>query len=257
MNKNLIEEAISKLANAMRIYSEAHLKYAHLFKIDPEEAINNIDRLFEMKLEAFHTLYDVSKDVFKYFDYGDTALLILVRNAIHHRDHPLFYSLNWHLHLESGGKNWLGASFLLASHPTVHGGRLPMSHYVRLDDLDARIDPSLASPYIAKRSNKPEKAIEQFEVINSQLNLAKIRKRASEDRYPNDQIYLNLMPIFVSAICKVFKAMKAAEIGFKGLDAATYLRPFTTEISVDCSRLDFERLWFRGYGDLDLIPIPI
>ncbi|KXV74298.1 hypothetical protein AD951_00610 [Acetobacter malorum] len=60
MNKNLIEEAISKLANAMRIYSEAHWKYAHLFKIDPEEAINNIDRLFEMKLEAFHTLYDVS-----------------------------------------------------------------------------------------------------------------------------------------------------------------------------------------------------
>ncbi|KXV75400.1 hypothetical protein AD951_00055, partial [Acetobacter malorum] len=123
-----------------------------------------------------------------------------------------------------------------------------MSHYIRLDDLDARIDPSLASPYIAKRSNKPEKAIEQFEVINNQLNLAKIRKRASEDRYPNDQIYLNLMPIFVSAVCKVFKAMKAADIGFKGFkgfDAATYLRPFTTEISVDCSRLDFERLWFR------------
>lgn len=254
MNENLIEEAISKLANAMRIYSEAYFKNSYLLKIDPEEAINNIDRLFEMKLEAFHTLYDVSKDVFKYFNYGDTALLILVRNAIHHRDHPLFHSLNWRLHLKSGGKNWRGASFLLASHPTVHGGRLSMSHYIRLDDLDARIDPSLASPYGVKRSNK---AIEQFGVIDSQLNLAEIRKRASEDRYPNDQTYLNLMPIFVSGVCKVFKAMKAAEIGFKGFDAATYFRPFTTEISVDCNRFDFERLWLRGNGDLDLIPIPI
>lgn len=252
--KDIIEGAISNFANTMRIYGEANLRFGGLFKVDPEEAIDNIDRAFEMKLEGFHTLYDVSKKIFPYFDHGDTALLIAVRNAIHHRNHPLFRSLNRRLHLE-GGAERIGASFLLASHPTSHGGRILMPHYIRLDDLDARIDPLLASPYLDK-STKGDKSIRRLEVVNNQLSLATIRERASRDRYPNDQTYLDLMPIFVSAVCKVFKAMKAAGIGFKGFDAETYATPFTSEIAVDLSHLEFKRLWLRGYGPLDLIPVP-
>ena len=58
---NSIEGAISTLANTMRLYVESHMRFGELFKVDREEAINNLDRAFEAKLEAFHTLYDVSK----------------------------------------------------------------------------------------------------------------------------------------------------------------------------------------------------
>jgi hypothetical protein len=254
--KKIIEGAISNLANTMRLYVEANLRFGELLKVDPEEAIDNVDRAFEMKLEAFHTLYDVSKKIFPYFDHGDTTLLITIRNAIHHRNHPLFRSLNRRLHLEGGVERWLGASFLLSSHPTRHGGNLSMSHYVRLDDLDARIDASVASPHLDKLT-KGDNAIRRLEIINDHLGLAKIRARATQDRYPNDQVYLNLMPIFVSSVCKVFQAMKAAGIGFNGFDAETYATPFTTELEVELSELEFERLWFRGYGCLDLIPVPL
>lgn len=252
----MIEAAISNLANSMRIYVEAAYRYNPLFKVDPEEAIDNIDRAFEMKLEGFHTLYDLSKGIFPYFDHGDTAVLIAVRNAIHHRNHPLFYSLNRRLHLEHGIERWLGASFLLARHPTNHGSQILMSHYVMLDDLDARIDPLRESPYLDK-STKRDRAMRRLEIVNSQLSLPSIRERATRDRYPKDQVYLDLMPVFVSAVCKVFKAMKAAGIGFKGFDAETYAKPFTEEIAVDLRNLEFKRLWFRGYGPLDLIPIPV
>lgn len=252
----IVEGAISNLANTMRMYVEANLRYGELFKVDPEEAIDNVDRAFEMKLEGFHTLYDVSKKIFPYFDHGDTTLLITVRNAIHHRNHPLFRSLNRRLHLEDGIERWLGASFLLASHPTSHGGKILMSHCVMLDDLDARIDPLLASPHLDK-SIKGNRAMRRLEVVNSQLSLSTVRERASRDRYPNDQVYLDLMPIFVSAVCKVFKAMKAAGIGFKGYDAKTYATPFTEELAVDLSKLEFNRLWLRGYGPLDLSPVPV
>lgn len=43
----------------------------------------------EAKLETFHSLYDVAKDLFDYFDHEDTAVLILLRNAVHHRNHFL------------------------------------------------------------------------------------------------------------------------------------------------------------------------
>ena len=57
----------------MRMYVETHTRFGELFEVDPEEAIDNLDRTFEMKLEAFHTLYDVSKGLFPYFRHGDTG----------------------------------------------------------------------------------------------------------------------------------------------------------------------------------------
>lgn len=236
------------------MYVEAHIRFGNLFKVDPEEAIDNIDRAFEMKLESFHSLYDVSKTLFPYFDHGDTTTLIAVRNAIHHRGHPLFRSLNRRLHLEGGMERWLGASFLLANHPTLYGSPIRMSHHVRLDDLDARLDPSLGSPYL-DTFLRGDRATRRLEVVNVQLGLSTIRERGLRDGYPKDQTYLDLMPIFVSAICKVFKTMKAAGVGFKGFDAETYMIPFTSELEVDLSSPAFKPVRLGGWGTLDLIPV--
>jgi len=238
----------------MRMYVEMHIRFSELFKLYPEEAIDNLDRTFEMKLEAFHTLYDVSKGLFPYFDHGDTALLIAVRNAIHHRDHPLFRSLNRRLHLEGGIERWLGASFLLASHPTLHGSPIRMSHYVRLDDLHARLDPSHGSPYLDTLL-KGDRAARRLEVIAADLALPIIREHGARNGYPQDQVYLDLMPIFVSAVCKVFKTMKASGIGFRGFDAGTYFTPFTSELQVDLGSPVFKQLRLGGWGPLDLIPV--
>jgi len=130
-----------------------------------------------------------------------------------------------------------------------------MSHHVRLDDLDARLDPSRASPYLDSFV-RGAKATTRFSLIDTQLGLPAIRKFRSQHRYPDDQTYLDLVPICVSAICKVFKAMNAEGISFKDFDANTYLVPFTTEIAIDLSRQDLKQLRLRGWGPLDLIPIP-
>jgi hypothetical protein len=245
IEKNSIEGAISILANTMRLYGESHMRFGELFKIDREEAIDNLDRAFEAKLEAFHTLYDVSKSLFSYFDHGDTTLLIAVRNAIHHRDHPLFRSLYSRLFLDDNPSRWLGASFLLTTYPTLHGAPIRISHYIRLDDLDARLDPKRASPH-RDISLKSDRAEQRFMLIERQLGLAAIRERGSSERYPENQIYLDLVPVFTSAVCRVFKAMKAAGIAFKGYDANAYMEPFTSEIEVDLSSPTFTRSRIGG-----------
>ena len=63
MEKEIVQRAVSRLANTMRIYGEEHIRYKGLVAIDKEEAIENLDRAWEATLEAFHTLYDVSKRV--------------------------------------------------------------------------------------------------------------------------------------------------------------------------------------------------
>ncbi len=131
-----------------------------------------------------------------------------------------------------------------------------MSHYVRLDDLDVRLDPSRTSLYLDV-SVKGAKATNWFTVIDSQLRLPEIRAFRSQHRYPDDQAYLDLMPIFVSATYRVFTALNAEGINFDGFDASTYLVPFTSELDIDLSNRRFSQLRLRGFGPLDLIPIPI
>lgn len=232
------EWAISNLANTMRLCVEANLRFKELFVVDREEAVNNLDRAFEAKLESFHTLYDASKALFPYFDYGDTALIIAVRNAIHHRNHPLFRSLYSRIFLVKDLSRWRGASFLLAAHPTTSGAPIRMSHHVLLNDVEVRLDPKLESSYL-DTSLKSIKAQQRFATVAEQLSFQSIRDKASRERFPPDQVYLDLMPIFTSAVCRVFRAMKAAGIGFEGYDAGVYMEPFTSEIKIDISNPTF------------------
>lgn len=234
------QQAIKKLANSMRIYVETHLDFHRLKNTDQEEAVDNLDRAFEAKLEAFHSLYDVSKSDIDFFAHGDTAALILMRNAIHHRDHLLFRSWNQDMALDDGYKQYLGAEFLLAGYDVLDSPAR-MRYFYKLEDFYLRVDESLSSPYLEKRMGAPnrKKLIEQ---LDSDLHFKDIKQRAKADRYPDGQVYINVMPIFISAVCRVFKALKVKGVEFVGFDAKAYEESFTNELKVDFSKVVYEPL---------------
>ncbi|BCB18308.1 hypothetical protein [Bosea sp. ANAM02] len=234
MDQNSVEMAISLLANNLRLYAEAQVKFAELVRIDREEAINNVDRAFEANLEGFHTLYDVSRNQFDYFAHADTTLVIAMRNAIHHRDHPLFRSLFSEIFLHAAPRRWLGAEFLLARYQ-VSGN--PAEHYFRLDDFCQRLDPAVSSRYL-DTFLRDERARRRFQLIASELSFDKIRRKADRERYPISQVYLDIVPIFISAVGRVFKGMHAAGMAFRGYDADTYLAHFC-DVEVDLQALTF------------------
>jgi hypothetical protein len=231
------QQAIKKLANSMRIYVETHMNFQRLKNVDQEEAIDNLDRAFESKLEAFHSLYDVSKNDIDYFSCGDTAAIILLRNSVHHRDHLLFKSWNQEMALNEGYKKYLGAEFLLASYDVLDTPAR-MRYFYKLEDFYLRIDKKLGSPYLEQRmgANNREKLLVQLDV---DLHFSAIKQRAKEGRYPNSQIYINVMPIFISAVCRVFKALKEKGVEFVGFDAEAYEEPFTNELEVDFSKVSY------------------
>ncbi|TCV24479.1 hypothetical protein [Vibrio crassostreae] len=231
------QQAVSKLANSMRLYGEAHMRFNQLKLVDNEEAIDNLDRAFEAKLEAFHSLYDVTKDDFDYFSHGDTALLILLRNAVHHRNHLLFKSWNQDIGLNDGHKKYLGAEFILASHEVVDASHV-MRHFYKLEDFYLRIDPELESQYIENKMGSKNR-LKLLQQIKSELNFDLITAYAKDGRYPTKQIYVNLIPIFISAVCKVFKKLNERGAEFIGFDANTYKEPFTNELKVDFSSINY------------------
>ncbi|NIF18676.1 hypothetical protein [Pantoea sp. Cy-639] len=230
----ILQLAVRRLANSMRIYVEAHCEFQRLKYIDKEEAIDNLDRAFESKLEAFHSLYDVSKDRVDYFSSADTASVILMRNAIHHRDHLLFKSWNHEMALDEKYKNYLGAEFLLVDYPVL-GAPSKMRYFYKLEDFYLRIDESLSSPYLEKKMGAAKRR-SLLEKINSELRFLDIKAYAESERYPVGQIYINVMPIFISAICRVFGALKESGLTFSGYDAKVYEEPFTNELEVDFSK---------------------
>lgn len=237
---SLQQNALSRLANSMRLFVEANLKFERLKKIDIEEAVHNLDRTFEAKLEAFHSLYDVDKTEFNYFSHADTAVLIMLRNAIHHRDHRLFSSWNEEMALNGGIDRSQGAEFIFAAHEVVGTGHT-MRQYYRLDDFYLRLDETLGSPHLEGRMG-PRKRENLLEQINCELQFKEISMHAAANRYPSHQVYLNIIPIFVSALCRVFGSLHDRGVKFDGFDAETYKPVFVDELSVDLSKVSYNTM---------------
>lgn len=236
----LQQNALGRLANSMRMFSEANFKFEKLKKIDLEEAVHNLDRTFEAKLEAFHSLYDVDKTEFDYFAHADTAALIMLRNALHHRDHPLFSSWNEEMALNGGIGRSQGAEFIFAAHEVVGAGHTMRQCY-RLDDFYLRLNETLESPHLGggMRPRNREKLLEQ---VSSELQFKEISTYAASNNYPSHQVYLNIIPIFVSALCRVFRSLNDRGVKFDGFDASAYKSVFVDELSVDLDRISYNKL---------------
>jgi hypothetical protein len=58
------------------------------------------------------------------------------------------------------------------------------------------------------------------------------------------------MPVFTSAVCRVFKAMKTLGVQFRGFDAETYGDFFVSQVAIDLERFEFrsKRILIRPNG---------
>lgn len=222
---NPIETAWEALSNTMRLFAEASGNFKLLFKVDQEEAIANHDRAFESKLEAFHRLYDVTRTIpgFAYFAHGDTALLVHLRNALHHRDHTLFVSWNAMLFGAGGINQKAGATYLLASYDGLSA--LAAKYFLPLHDFYARLEHgSVKNPGSTKAK------------WDQELGFALIAKQGAQGRYPRDQVYVDVMPIFISAISRIMIWLNAAQLAPMGFDGQTYAIHFTELPSLDLTK---------------------
>ena len=221
-----IGRAVSRLCNAMRLYAEQCIRFKALFSVDKEEAIDNLDRAFDAKLEHFHSLYDCLKanGVLNLFTHGDSAAIILVRNARHHDKEGLFQSWNSLMIKHSGLRRMQGASFLLVGYSlTGNDGQLS-EYYVRRSDFEHLLKSS--SPFV----RKPEGIRTR---LRQDLAFDLIDQHAQKQRFPQEQVFVNLVPIFMSAISRVFAHLRTQGFSPSGYDDRVYFEHFGPEPLVD------------------------
>lgn len=212
-----VQRAWEGLANTMRLYVESSVRFRELLAIDKEEAVNNIDMGMQSKLEKFHALYDVTKadKSFDYFGHGDTSLLIVMRNALHHHhDHDLFESWNARIGLNDGIKRLSGAEFLLGS-TTPEEDVLTGRNYYRLEDFYERLKHS------SVRNSDRLRAM-----WDAELQFGAIGQAGVVGRYPVDQVYVDVMPAFIEAVRRVRNWLAATGFTPSGDDGRTYFQSF-------------------------------
>ncbi|MFX1680884.1 hypothetical protein PV762_16770 [Mitsuaria sp. CC2] len=237
-----VQHAWESLSNTMRVYVETRLGFERLRRIDQEEAINNVDRALEAKLEKFHALYDVTKNLsgFDYFAHGDTSLVVALRNAIHHRDHDLFISWNALLGLNDGMTRLAGAAFLLGS-TTPESDALTTRFYFRLQDFYDR----LSMPKAQTKIQNPAKLKSMWD---AELMFADIHAKGKAERYPVKQVYVDVMPAFMTAVSRVSKWLAATDFRPTGYDGKTYFEHFRAlELAKE---LDFKELRVPAWSAL-------
>lgn len=223
------QRAWEGLANSMRLYGESKLRFKTVFAVDREEAVKNQDMAMEAKLEKFHVLYDVTKDLpgFDYFAHGDTSLVIALRNAIHHhKGHQLFQSWNARIYLNDAFRTLSGAEFLLGS-TTPEEDALTARFYYLLDDFFARL-PALKNPANHRA------------MWEGELQFAAIAKAGVDGGYPKTQVYIDVMPAFMSAVRRVRGWLASTGFIPLGYDSEVYFECFREPAPEQ--RLGFKRL---------------
>lgn len=244
---DILQHAVEKLCNALRLNAEEAQKFDSLVKIDKEEAVANIDASFERILETFHTLYDVSKKKIglDFLAHSDTSLIIILRNAIHHRDHPLFRS--WHLVSadDAWTKRHYGASLLLSNYDTFTPTQPYFIYYYKLIDLLDRLDPERKSEYQAVFPRRPEERSIILMSMYTNLGFKDVINNATKERYPLEQVYFNVYPILHSALVRIFGALNTISFEPKGYDSSVYLKHFSTECIFNLKKPVFKRYYVQ------------
>lgn len=214
----VIQHAWENLSNTLRLYVEQHMDFAALFKVDRPDAVTRQDRLLEGKLEKFHTLYDVTKDLpgFDYFKHADTALLIVLRNALHHRDHDLFVSWEAFILAHEEQKKLPSSKYLFAS-LTPESERIVLRYYLPLDDFRQRL------PH-AKLKAADRAAIGQL--WEQDLRFADISTVAERDGFDVKSVYVDVMPMFISAMHRVRGWLSTTNFVPSGNDGRIYYSSF-------------------------------
>lgn len=214
----IVSNAWEALANALRIYSEERRRMPSLIKVDREEAVVNVDRAFEQILEKFHAVYDLTKSIqpFKYFERADTSLVIVLRNAIHHRDHELFVSWNSAIMLNGGPEAKAGAAYLLGSHTPWEEASMARFLYPLHDFYE-----------LLQMPKARIKDVERLRAMwDRELELAKLALQGRDERYPDKQVYLDVMGILVSAVSAVSRWLSEVGVTPAGFDGQVYLKHF-------------------------------
>lgn len=214
----IIEHAWESLSNTLRLYVEAHMDFAELYEVDRPDAVTRQDRTLEGKLEKFHSLYDVTKDLpgFDYLKHADTSMLIVLRNAIHHRDHPLFVGWEAFVLAHEEPKNLPSSKYLFAS-LTPKTERIVLRYYLLLEDFRTRLPHAKLKP--ADRT-----AISAL--WEQELRFADISKVAEREGFDVQSVYVDVMPMFISAMHRVRGWLSTTDFAPAGSDGETYYRAF-------------------------------
>lgn len=212
-----IQDAWDALSSTFRLYGEARHAARPLLGGDIEDAVSNLDRAFEQKLEKFHTLYDLTRRLkgFEYFGRADTSLVLTLRNAVHHRDHDLFVSWNRQVLLEGGLRAKAGAAYLVGSaHPFE-------------DEMVARFLYPLQDFYRRLETGEQVKEPAKLRALwNADLRFGELAHVAERQGYPCRQVYVDVVPPLMSAMRTVVGWLQETSFTPRGPDGETFFTHF-------------------------------
>ena len=139
-----------------------------------------------------------------------------------------------------GPYRFLGAEFLIASHIVIGEAHVGRQLY-KAEDFLFRLDPSLNSPALESKMSALNRS-KLLGQLKADLGFKELFLKAKREGYPNKQIYLNVIPLFISAVCRIFESLRARGAQFVGYDANAYAMHFTDELKVDLSSLSYTTL---------------
>lgn len=81
-----------------------------------------------------------------------------------------------------------------------------------------------------------------LQMWNAELSFSTITDKGKAERYPEQQIYVDVMPIFISAVARALGWMALSGIRSMGFDGETFARHFSGIEAPDMKAPDFSEV---------------
>lgn len=217
-----VTAAAERLCNSLRQHAEAYLRRDQLWNVDKDEYIDNVDTAMTTRLNCIHSLIDALNTAgitCDPYDYADTLACLLIRNARHHNHNVLYDSFLKRMYKSEAIKFCHGIIYIHAdyakSDPT---GSNWMDYFVCAKDFIDNIE-NQPGRFMSKRQEK-------LQLLENGIALGEIREEAIKNGVPLDRTYINLEPILMNSVTRLFRLMNSNGIPFEGYDSKIYSEHF-------------------------------
>jgi hypothetical protein len=199
----MIAIAFEDLAQALRVFLEAHLRGQGLLNVDRAEAVGNMESGFASVLNAFHSLYDsIEKELpnhpVDWYKSPELLVVLAIRNAKHHnKAHKIRNIYNYHVQVCARPQE--RRKYVLVDFPAGEDGGDTFEFYVSWADLQT----FLSLPKKENRLRPEAKA-----VVESYLHADRFPGYAKKYHVDLASVFVNVVPVIVNAAATIVPTIK-------------------------------------------------
>ena len=231
-----VTDAFEEIAHSLRILVEAYIGSKDLMKIDPDEAVGNIEHALTASLNAFASLFDaIMKEQrgnsIDWYEIPELAIILILRNARHH-NHAKKIRTVYSYYMQEDKYCTNSINYLFVKAPTL---QMPynfkiMEIYISWGDFSRLLEMSRKESKIHDSTKR---------LVQIYMNSENISAYAKQNEVTAESVFVDIVPLIINAGIKATSLIKDL-VKIRSCESDEFLNLFSDDLMpIDICKHEF------------------